>query len=216
MFIELVDALRCPVPHEESWLVASATRMEARHIVDGLLGCPVCQAQYPIRNGVADFRRSESRLDSPATGSPPGTPRGNAASAMRLAAFLGLSDALGFAVLLDEWGAEASALRELVETPLLLVDPPPGTEGEPGVSVVLSDGVPPLAAGAARATAIATSSAERVAAAVRITRAGGRVVAPATVALPAGVRELARDETLWVGEKETAVSPLVTLHVRRG
>jgi len=119
-------------------------------------------------------------------------------------------------VLLDEWGAEASALRELVETPLLLVDPPPGTEGEPGVSVVLSDGVPPLAAGAARATAIAASSAARVAAAVRITRAGGRVVAPATVALPAGIRELARDETLWVGEKETAASPLVTLHVRRG
>jgi hypothetical protein len=37
MFIELVDALRCPVPHEESWLVASADRMEARHIVDGTL-----------------------------------------------------------------------------------------------------------------------------------------------------------------------------------
>jgi uncharacterized protein YbaR (Trm112 family) len=214
MFIELVDALRCPVPHEESWLVASASRMEARHIVDGLLGCPVCHAQYPVRDGVADFRRDGSGLS--VAPSRPGSPRDDPATAMRLAAFLGLSDALGFAVLLDEWGAQAFALRELVETPLLLVDPPAGTIGEPGISVVLSDGVPPLAAGASRATAVGASGAERIAAAVRLTRVGGRLVAPTALALPAGVRELARDEALWVGEKEPERSPLVTLHVRRG
>ena len=213
MFIELVDALRCPVPHEESWLVASSTRMEARHIVDGVLGCPVCHAQYPVRNGVADFRR-ESALPLPTVPDP--FLHGDATTAMRLAAFLGLSDALGFAVLLDEWGAQASALRELVETPLLLVDPPPGREGEPGISVVFSDGVPPLAAGAARATAIGQASADRAAAAVRITRAGGRLLAPVSLPLPDGVREIARDDTLWVGEKEPDTSPLVTLHVRRG
>ena len=213
MFIELVDALRCPVPHEESWLVASSTRMESRHIVDGMLGCPVCHAQYPVRNGVADFRR-EPTLTLP--GEPDLFPRGDATTAMRLAAFLGLSDAHGFAVLLDEWGAQASALRELVETPIVLVDPPAGREGEPGISVVLSDGVPPLAAGAARATAIGDASPERVGAAVRLTRSGGRLVAPARLSVPEGVREIARDDELWVGEKETARSPLVTLHVRRG
>src|SRR5690242_21064587 len=90
MFIELVDALRCPVPHEESWLVASATRMEARHIVDGLLGCPVCHAEYPIRNGVADFRREPTL---PLEAAPDPFLRGDATTAMRLAAFLGLSDA---------------------------------------------------------------------------------------------------------------------------
>lgn len=212
MFIELVDALRCPVPHEESWLVASATRMEARHIVDGLLGCPVCHAEYPVRNGVADFRREPTL---PLEAAPDPFLRGDATTAMRLAAFLGLSDAHGFAVLLDEWGAQASALRELVETPIVLVDPPPGREGEPGVSVVLSDGIPPLAPGAARATAIGRSSAARAAEAVRITRSGGRLVGPATLAVPDGVREIARDDALWVGEKEPERSPLVTLHVRR-
>lgn len=214
MFIELVDALRCPVPHEESWLVASATRMEARHIVDGLLGCPVCHAQYPVRNGVADFRRAESSSTPSASSGP--AARSDAGTTMRLAAFLGLSDATGFAVLFDAWGAQAPALRELVETPLMLVDPPVGTEGEPGISVVLSDGVPPLAAGASRATAIGASSAERAAAAVRVTRAGGRLVAPAAVPVPDGVREIARDDAMWVGEKEADRSPLVTLHVRRG
>lgn len=213
MFIELVDALRCPVPHEESWLVASSTRMEARHIVDGMLGCPVCHSQYPVRNGVADFRREPALA---LRGEPDPFLRGDATTGMRLAAFLGLSDALGFAVLMDEWGAQASALRELVETPILLVDPPAGREGEPGISVVLSDGVPPLAAGAARAAAIGDSIADRASATVRITRAGGRLVAPARVPVPEGVREIARDDTLWVGEKEPERSPLVTLHVRRG
>jgi hypothetical protein len=213
MFIELVDALRCPVPHEESWLVASSTRMEARYIVDGVLGCPVCHAQYAVRSGVADFRR-EPPL--PLRAEPDPFLRGDASTAMRLAAFLGLSDAAGFVVLLDEWGAQASALRELVETPIMLVDPPEGREGEPGISVVLSDGVPPLAAGAARAAAIGSVGPERAAAAVRITRAGGRLVAPATLPVPDGVREIARDDTLWVGEKEPERSPLVTLHVRRG
>lgn len=216
MFIELVDALRCPVPHEESWLVASATRMEARHIVEGLLGCPVCHAQYPVRNGVADFRLAGHAPASSPARSPTDAPRAEGAAAVRLAAFLGLSDALGFAVLLDEWGAQASALRELVETPLMLVDPPAGTEGEPGISVVLSDGVPPLAAGAARGTAVGASGPERAAAAVRLTRVGGRLVAPAALPLPDGVREIARDDALWVGEKEPERSPLVALHVRRG
>ena len=213
MFIELVDALRCPVPHEESWLVASATRMEARHIVDGLLGCPVCHAEYPVVNGVADFRR-EPTLALRAEPDP--VLRGDATTAMHLAAYLGLSDATGFVVLLDEWGAQASALRELVETPIMLVDPPAGRDGEPGISVVLSDGIPPLAAGASRATAIGHASAERAAAAVRVTRVGGRLVGPAALVLPDGVREIARDDALWVGEKEPERSPLVTLHVRRG
>jgi hypothetical protein len=80
---------------------------------------------------------------------------------------------------------------------------------------VLSDGVPPRAPGAARATAIGRATAERAAAGVRVTRSGGRLIGPASLALPDGVREIARDDELWVGEKEPERSPLVTLHVRR-
>jgi hypothetical protein len=50
---------------------------------------------------------------------------------------------------------------------------------------------------------------------VRATRATGRVVAPASTPLPDGVREIARDDTDWVGEREPLASPVVTLHVRR-
>jgi len=209
MFIELVDALRCPEPHEESWLVAAATRMEARHIVDGTLGCPVCKAEYPIRDGVVDFRRGAQNIRTSAA-------QPDADLAMRLAAMLDLADSQGFAVLLGAWGSQAAELSAIVETPLILVDPPEGVVGAPGISVLLSDGELPLAAGSARAMAIDAAERARVASAVRATRPRGRVLAPADIALPDGVRELARDDSVWVGERESATSPLITLHVRRG
>ncbi len=208
MFIELVDALRCPVPHEESWLVASAVRMESRHIVDGTLGCPVCLAEYPIRAGVVDFRRSGGSIVATRE-------EGDAEQALRLAALLNLADAQGFAVLLGGWGALAQELASIVEVPLILVDPPAGVVGAPGVSVLRCDGEVPLASGAARAMAIDEGNAARAASAVRATRAKGRVVAPISVAVPAEVTELARDEMMWVGERSVLESPLITLHVRR-
>ena len=48
MHSEMVDTLRCLSVHEESWLVAAADETEGRHIMRGLLGCPVCHARYPI------------------------------------------------------------------------------------------------------------------------------------------------------------------------
>ena len=208
MFIELVDALRCPRAHEESWLVASATRMEARHLVSGTLGCPVCLTEYPIEDGVVDFRADRT------TGTARRDP-GAAADAMRLAAMLDLADATGFAVLLGAWGAAAPELAALVETPLILVDPPTGSVGAPGISVLRCDGEIPLASAAARAIAIDAAGASQSASAVRVTRAKGRVLAPVHVPVPQGVRELARDPQLWVGEREAIASPIVTLHVRR-
>lgn len=211
MFIELVDALRCPNPHEESWLVAASTRMEFRHIVDGTLGCPVCKAQYPVRRGVVDFRRSAAG-DAPV----PWHASGDEAEAARIAAFLDLTDRTGFAVLLGGWSTHASLVRGLVETPLIIVDPPDGTEGEPGISVLRCDGPIPIAAGSARGMAIDGGGVERVASAVRATRAKGRVLAPVRVPIPDGVTELARDDEVWVAERGTSTSALVTLHVRRG
>ena len=209
MFIELVDALRCPNAHEESWLVAAATRMEFRHIVEGTLGCPVCQAQFPVRRGVVDFRRAgTSTVPQPA---PP-----DEAEAARLAAFLDLTDCTGFAVLLGGWSVHAPLVRGLVETPQIIVDPPEGTEGEPGISVIRCDGPIPIAVGSARGMAIDGHGVARVASAVRATRVNGRLLAPVSVPVPDGVTELARDATTWVAERGTSASALVTLHVRRG
>lgn len=208
MFIELVDALRCPVLHEESWLVAAALRMESRHIVEGTLGCPVCAAEYAIRDGIADFRRGDGYPSSPRR-------PGDATIALRLAALLNLTDAQGFAVLLGAWGSHATELSAVCETPLILVDPPADVTGSPGISVLRTDGLVPLAVGAARAIALDLGGTLRLDSAIRATRPKGRVVALIDVDIPADVRELARDDTMWVGERQAMPSPPVTLHVRR-
>ena len=75
MFIELVDALRCPRTHEESWLVLAASRIEARHIQEGALGCPVCRAEYPIRDGIVDLRLDRTVARGDAAGQAADAPR---------------------------------------------------------------------------------------------------------------------------------------------
>ena len=219
MFIELVDALRCPRPHEESWLVLAASRFEHRHVRDGALGCPVCQAEYPIRDGIVDFRVGDD--DVARTGETQGDQTQSVVGHVTpevLAAMLNLGDALGFAVLVGEWSRFAEALIDGLDNPppLLLVDPPAQVEMSPGLSGLRAGAALPIAAGAARAIAVDTLDEARLVSAARATRSAGRVVAPSRARVPEGVRELARDDTLWVGEREAPPSPLVRLHVRRG
>jgi uncharacterized protein YbaR (Trm112 family) len=210
MFVEIVDALRCPRPHEESWLVLAARRTEDRHVLEGALGCPVCHAEYPIHDGIADFGTRDRAV----------APTMDAAAlptADHLAAMLSLGDASGFVVLIGAWGARADALLELLDAPpLLLVAPPAGVPMGHGLSGIRAGAALPLATGAARAVATDRTDSVDVAEAARVTRTGGRLVAPAASHVPEGVRELARDESVWVGERLARPSPPVTLHVRRG
>jgi uncharacterized protein YbaR (Trm112 family) len=213
MFIELVDTLRCPRPHEESWLVLSTRTIEARHVREGTLGCPVCLAEYPIRHGIADFRTDAGNGPATAAASSLGE---SLPEADYLAAILDLTDPRGFAVLAGRWCERADSLLELIDgLSIMLVEPPEGMGMQPGLSGVRCGGELPFAVGAARAVAVDTGDAARVRSAARATRIGGRVVAPADAALPDGVRELARDERVWVGEREAMPSTPVALHVRR-
>ena len=144
MFVEIVDALRCPRSHEESWLVLAARRTEDRHVLEGTLGCPVCRAEYPIHDGIADFSDPTARDHAPVSIAGPLPP------ADHLAAMLNLGDALGFAVLIGAWGVRADALRDLLDAPpLLLVDPPHGVAMGRGLSGIRAGTVLPLATGAA-------------------------------------------------------------------
>jgi uncharacterized protein YbaR (Trm112 family) len=211
MFVEIVDALRCPRPHEESWLVLAAQRTEERHVLDGTLGCPVCHAAYPIHDGIAEFS------DPTASDHPVGGAVRTPPPADHLAAMLDLGDALGFAVLIGAWGARAHELLALLDAPpLLLVEPPAGIAMGHGLSGMRAGATLPLASGAARAVATDAVDPARVADAARVTRVGGRLVAPAGARVREGVRELARDDVVWVGERQALPSAPVTLHVRRG
>ncbi len=216
MHIELVGALRCVEAHEPSGLVASIDRQEGRYIASGSLGCPVCSARYPIRDYVADFRGVQGRQ---APEGAAGTIHADAGAPddealLRAAALLDIRTPGGPYLLTGGWGTLASALFAAYDAECLLVNPPHSVAPGDGVSIVLVDGRMPLAPECARGTAIDQAVAQDptlVADALRAVRPGGRVVAPAGTPLPPDVRELARDQAWWVGERTASPTRPVPL-----
>lgn len=210
MFVELIESLRCPKDHEESPLIVSATKTDARHIVEGVLGCPVCHAEFPIRQGVAELgpRPQFTAFEIPSQ-----------ETAMRLAAFLELTDSTGFALLCSRWAIHIEPLARLTETPIVAVNPSIAMPVRLAAGAIRGS-VIPFAEGSARAFALDNaSSRDLIASGVRAVRVGGRVLGPAKIPVPEGVRELVRDDEVWVGEKTAAPSPaprLVSLSKRRG
>lgn len=212
MFIELVGSLRCVRPHAPEWLVASAERMEARDIVQGVLGCPACGARYPIERGIADFRDAGA---SPGAAPPSSDPE----LALRAAALLGLETPGGFVVLAGTWGAAAPALVDMVERlHVLAIDAPETIESGGGVSLALAAGEIPVRAGEARGIVLDAAHAGEtwLASAVAALRPGLRLVAPATAPVPDGMEELARDDRLWVARKDEKVVPITIGRVGHG
>jgi uncharacterized protein YbaR (Trm112 family) len=209
VLIELVDDLRCPRAHDETWLVASAVRTEGRDILEGTLGCPICHAEYPIREGAVFFDDVEPNAGEPA-------PARDSALAMRLAALLDLSDPRGFGVFCGIYGPLAGVLRAVVPPHLIALNPMPlVTMGEGISTLIIREGIP-LAGATCRGVALdaAHADAARVEAAVRVLQPRGRLVAPAATPLPPGVSEMARDDQCWVAERSAAPPRLVTLRAR--
>lgn len=195
MFIPLVDMLRCVRPHEETWLVASIDRAEDRDIIEGTLGCPSCLAEYPIHDGVVQFEPRVARPDYR---------RPLEDDVVRLAVALDLVDPRSTAVLQGAWGAYAPMIRGLSPVPLLLVNPPEGITSGDGISIVLCP-VAPIAAASANAVAVdAGADGAMLASLIRCLRGGGRMVGPASMALPQDLVELARDHELWVARRDAA------------
>lgn len=193
MFIELTDMLRCPRDHEESYLVLVPERMDARRVVTGLLGCPVCQAEYPVREGVADFG-----------GAPPSSAGGAVADAAALQAFLGLDGRGGYVVLA---GSAAAAAHELAAAEagvhVVAVNPPAGVPSGVMVSVLRAPDRLPFKTRHARGVVLGDdcSSAAWTAEGARVLLPGLRLVVLADVPVPAGVTELARSAGAVVGER---------------
>jgi len=200
MHRDLLDALRCPMDHEESWLVAMVHRASGAQLLDVDLACPVCQREFAVREGVADFRLG-APYDSRATAA-------TAPDPLRLAALLGLSPDAGpmsRPVLLAGARAAASgALQMLVEFPQVLANPEVTSADDVRVplSVLRVGNRLPLGVATLHAAALdaAHGQPEFVISVVRAVRAGGRLLAPHSLQVPDGVREIARDEHEWVGE----------------
>lgn len=200
MHIELIDLLRCPREHEETWLVAAFTRMKERFVIEGKLGCPVCTSSYAIIAGVADLRLDQKEsvysntsyhIDSASFDD----------EVMRAAALLGLIRP-GWTVAVEGVPLSfASKLSRLAQARVVSVNPASGNaEDDEGVAVVLSDYRFPLGTGSIDGAFLANPTATAIRECHRILRPGGRLVVPATTQLDDSFKELARDERSIVAE----------------
>jgi uncharacterized protein YbaR (Trm112 family) len=195
MFIPLVDVLRCPKQHEETWLVASIDRAEERDIRSGTLGCPKCLAEYPVRDGVVIFADAVQRESFCAP---------SEEEATRLAAALDLTEPRMTALLHGQWGAHAPMMGAMTPAHLLLVNPPQGITSGEGISIVVAERAP-VAQRSVDAVAIGHGAgAEMIASLLAALRGGKRVFGPVSLPLPDGLREFARDDEVWVAELQSA------------
>lgn len=205
MHIELVDVLRCPRPHEDSWLVVAIHEIEHREVVQGTLGCPVCSTEYPIRDRVVEMTPSAPPIAGV------GDADADVDAVERLAAMLDLAEPRPLVILGGAWSRAAVALHHLTEQRLLLV----GSFDRSCVGVGVyglhaPPGTLPIAGAASSGIALDVTDAVLLAAAAAALRPGGRLVVPSGAALPGGVIELVRDARWIVGERRTAPS-LVSL-----
>lgn len=205
MFRDVLDALRCPRAHEESWLVAVVHRADGPNLLEADLACPVCGAEFHIAEGVARF----DEIGPMAYGAAP--------EALRVAAQLGVTEGILPVLLTGRYAAAGASLADLVPVPQVWINA--GADAalpSVPVSAIEVRGGVPLGVATLAGAAIDHAHAEpaMLDAIVRAVRLGGRVVAPTTVPLPAGVRELARDDREWVAEVTTRASGLVELRRR--
>ena len=226
MFIELTEFLRCPKDHVEAHAVCLPLEMEGRVVVRGVLGCPVCQAEYVIADGFVDFAERTSAPGHRGTGAPTdagmdgGGARGDSGAPVRryagtpavqltaesLATLLDLRGPGGFLLLAGAAARLAADLVPLVpDVHVVCVNalPPEGAGRTPGCSFLRAPGRFPLTTSSMRAVVLGADAAVEpwLAEGVRVLLRGLRYVVEDEHASPAGVAELARGAGLYVGEK---------------
>jgi len=197
MHLEFVDLLRCPRPHDESGLVAAITRMEGRDVREGKLGCPVCGAEYHIRESVAIF-----------SDYPPKTVAGDLAltdldaAATTIAAFLDLTRPAMLVLLAGNWALASEQVAELTGARIVALDASPNYARSESVASVRADVRLPLANCSLDGIALdeAHSTRETLNDAARLLRPRARIVAAAAAELSSHFRDLARDSSHVVAE----------------
>jgi hypothetical protein len=215
MFIELIDSLRCIVPHEETWLVASVARMDGRHVVDGVLGCPICHREYAIRDGTAWFTAT---LAGDATSSLTiADESGDEDAVVRAAALLGLTEPGGIVIVGGPWTSYAAAIAAHGAAHAVTLNVAARDAGAQEISALVVEAALPFGTASVRGIGLGEdlASPALLASAARVLRSRGRLVAPADSDVPEGVTVLARDTSVWVGERTVAASPPVSIRSAR-
>ena len=202
MYLVLTDILGCPRCGPEQGLIVLSNRMVDRRIIQGRLGCPICESQYPIQGGVADLRTEDVRESA---AEPP------AHSALELAALMGVTSGPGFALLS---GGTPALARELAQTvpdlEWIVLAPAFSAEQEQGGvnRISVNDGSVPLRGHSLRGAIVLDHGRDLPAIANALRPAARLVYAQpddaATARVSAlGMRVLARTDALLVAERSS-------------
>ena len=193
MFIELTDHLRCPVDHEEQFLVLLPHRMEGRSVREGQLGCPVCHRIFTLAAGVLDVGGAPAVDDGP-----------SALDAESLSTLVGLSGPGGYLVLV---GSPAALWREVAHhnpgVALVAVNPPAEVADQELLSVVRG-GRLPLKSHSMRGVVLGRSFATDpawVEEAARVLLPGLRLVGESADPAPQSIDLMASAGGVWVGTR---------------
>ena len=200
MFIELTEFLRCPKDHEEAHAVCLPLEMEGRQVVRGVVGCPVCHAEYAITDGVVDFAVERTRGQADALVRPSAGPL----TADALATLLDLRGPGGFLLLAGAAARLGADLVPLVpDVHVVGLNAPATARSAPGCSYLRAPGGFPLTTSSMRAVVLGADAAVEpwLGGGVRVLLHGLRLVVEDERASPAGIAELARGAGLFVGEK---------------
>lgn len=194
MQLDIAERLRCPRPHAATPLILVAHRTDDRDLVAATAGCMTCHLEVSVRDGDVFFPGASSAQRTDAAASTDALDR--------LVALLGLAEPGGAVLLTGRYAALAAAVASAVDVHVVArnVEPARGA----GVSVVhLAEPVVPFSDNTFRAAALdADTPLPVLLDAVRALQVGGRLLATLPLERPHGIRELARDATEWVGERE--------------
>ena len=205
MLRDLLDSLRCPRAHEETWLVAMVRRADGPYLIEADLACPTCGAEFVVSGGVAQFDTVTI------------VEQGQSPDAMRVAALLNVTDGAFPILLAGVYAAAGAGLADVAPGPQVWVNAPRGASAPSApYSALEVTGRVPLGVETLAGAAIDEAHAvpDMLDSIVRAVRMGGRIVAPAHTPVPSGVKELARDAHEWVAEVTTRASGLVELRRR--
>lgn len=202
MHRDLLDALRCPRDHDESWLVAMVTRSSGAALVDADLACPMCGAEFTVRESRADF------------GDVPRESSGDHPEATRVAALLGAASGAMPLLLTGHYARAGAAIALLVDAPQVWLDAPEDADSNvPMRSRLYGASRLPLGVETLSAAAVdpAHGDPQMLASITRALRVGGRLLSSTTIVRPTDLREIARDDREWVAETTTRASGLIEL-----
>lgn len=196
MFIELADLLRCQANHPESHLVVATGEMKGRRISRGVIGCPVCNAEYRIEGGVVRFGTADSAETAETTAPVP--------DATAIHAFLGLGGPGGYVALVGSATRAAPALSALLgEVHLVGINAPSGVVSDPMFSLLECPGSIPLRTATVRGVVVGGERADQLwlAEAARVVLPGQRLVVLSNEGSIEGVERMATGPGVWVGRK---------------